>query len=334
MVADMLTTVWFFIIGFCIIMYVLLDGFDLGIGILFPFFPDKHDRSVMMSTILPVWDGNQTWLVLGGASLYGAFPLAFSLLLPALYLPIFIMVLALLFRGITFEFRLKAKRSLRVWDMLFFLSSTIATFSQGLVLGTFVKGYTQSSGSELLNYEILTPFNIACGISLIFGYVLLGSAWTIGKTTGPLQEKMYRVAKISLAMVALSMMIVSLWTPFIDANIRNIWFNPHYMYKLAVLPIITGVLILYYAHSLYKKYEYRLFWLTIGIFLCGYAGFGISTWPYLIPRVLTVWDAAAPPSSQLFMLVGALLLLPLLVGYTSYSYYIFRGKIKDIIGYE
>ncbi len=331
---GLLETAWYLIIGFCIFMYVLLDGFDLGVGILFPFFPNQQDRNIMVSTILPVWDGNQTWLVLGGASLYGAFPLAFSLLLPALYLPIFLMILALLFRGITFEFRLKAKRGLRFWDNLFFFSSAIATFIQGMVLGTFVKGYTLTQGHLMLTYELFNIFNIACGFALLFGYSLLATAWIIAKTTDALQTKMYRVAYVCLIAVSLFLFIISLWTPFIDPNIRAIWFNPLYIYNLALLPFATGCLILFCFYCLYKKREHILFWLCLGIFLCAYTGFGISTWPYLIPRAVTVWDAAAADTSLRFMLVGAGILLPLLIGYTSYSYYIFRGKVTEIIGYK
>lgn len=330
---TLLSTAWYLIIGFCIFMYVLLDGFDLGVGILFPFFPQSHDRNVLMSTILPVWDGNQTWLVLGGASLYGAFPLAFSLILPALYLPIFLMVLALLFRGITFEFRLKATKALPFWDRLFFLSSTIATFSQGLVLGTFVRGYHLTPEHTLLTYQLFSWFNVTCGIALIFGYALLAAAWTIAKTSGALQDKMYQVARVCLLVVTFALIIISLWTPFIDVHIRNIWFNPQYIDNLALLPFATGCLILYCFYCIHKRREYILFWLCLGVFLCSYTGFGISTWPYLIPRVVTVWDAAAPDTSLQFMLVGAIILLPVLLAYTSYSYYVFRGKITKVIGY-
>lgn len=328
----MLTATWFVIIGFCIIMYVMLDGFDLGVGILFPFFPDKHERDIMMSTILPVWDGNQTWLVLGFASLYGAFPLAFSLLLPALYLPLFGMVLALLFRGITLEFRLKSTAHQAMWDNLFFLSSTVVALIQGLVLGTFVKGFTMGP-NQLLQYQLLTPFNLVCAVAVLFGYALLGSTWVIGKTVGLLQEKMFRIAKVCLIVVAIALVVVSIWSPFMDIRIWNIWFNPRTIYFLAVLPLITGIIILFFTYALAKRNDRVLFWLTLGIFFCSYAGFGISTWPYLIPRLLTIWEAAAPPYSQSFMLVGALILLPVLLGYTSYSYYIFRGKVKEVIGY-
>jgi cytochrome d ubiquinol oxidase subunit II len=330
---EVLASAWIVIIGFCIIMYILLDGFDLGIGILFPFFRDKKDRGIMVSTVLPVWDGNQTWLVLGGASLYGAFPMAFSLLMPSLYLPMFVMVIGLLFRGITFEFRLKATRALRWWDSLFSLSSIIVTFTQGLVLGTFIKGYELSSDGTHLLYDLFTPFNVTCGIALLFGYALLGSTWIIAKTTENLQARMFKVARICLMVVTFFLFVISAWTPFVDISIREVWFNPNYIYKLALLPFVTGLLILHSAYCLYQRREYIVFWQAIGIFLCSYIGFGISTFPYLIPHIITVADAAAPPSSLLFMLFGALLLLPVLVGYTMYSYYIFRGKVTESIGY-
>ena len=330
---EILAAAWFLIIGFCIIMYVLLDGFDLGIGILFPLFPKQHDRNIMASTVLPVWDGNQTWLVLGVASLYGAFPYAFSLLLPALYLPIFVMVIALLLRGITFEFRLKTKNALRFWDGVFSLSSIIVTFTQGLVLGTFVKGFQLSLTGDVLEYQLFTPFNITCGVALLFGYALLGSTWTIAKTTGSIQKHMFKVAQICLFAVAFFMIAISLWTPFIDPNIREIWFNPKYIYKLAFLPFVTGILILYFFRCMRNRNQYILFWLAQAMFICGYIGFGISTFPFLVPRSVTLWQAAAPGSSLLFMLFGALLLLPLLIGYTSYSYYVFRGKVTEPIKY-
>lgn len=331
--AEVLASIWIVIIGFCIIMYVLLDGFDLGLGILFPLFPKRQDRDIMMSTVLPVWDGNQTWLVLGGASLYGAFPLAFSLLLPALYLPIFMMVIALLFRGITLEFRLKEKKSPRLWDTLFFLSSSIATFSQGLLLGSFVKGFDLNADGVTLSFQLFSPFNIICGIALLFGYALLGTAWAIAKTTGSLQKRMFDLAKICLLVTTVFLLIISAWSPLIDEHIGQIWFNPNNFYKLSILPMATGVLVLYCARCLQKKREYIIFWLCIGIFLCAYIGFGISSWPYLIPHFMTFWQAAAPGSSLLFMLIGALLLLPILIAYTSYSYYIFRGKVTEPIEY-
>lgn len=331
--AEILASAWVVIIGFCIIMYVLLDGFDLGIGILFPFFKNKHDRDIMVSTVLPVWDGNQTWLVLGGASLYGAFPLAFSLFLPGLYLPIFMMVIALLLRGITFEFRFKAKRSVALWNSLFFMSSTLATFVQGLLLGCFVKGFQLSHDGTMLVFELFTPFNVVCGIAMLFGYALLAATWIIAKTTGGLQKRMYHVASICLIVVTLFLILISVWSPFIDPAIRAVWFNPHYIFYLAILPLVTSLLIFNLGRGIYQRYEYRLFWLTLGIFICSYIGFGISTFPYLVPHIMTIWQLAAPSSSLLFMLFGALLLLPVLVAYTSYSYYVFRGKVTEPIEY-
>jgi cytochrome d ubiquinol oxidase subunit II len=329
---ETLASAWVVIIGFCIIMYVLLDGFDLGIGILFPFFRNANDRNIMISTVLPVWDGNQTWLVLGGASLYGSFPKAFSLILPAMYLPIFMMVIALLLRGITFEFRLKAEGSLKLWDILFFLSSTVATLSQGLMLGTYIKGFTTGPDNTLI-YDLFTPFNITCAVSLLFGYALLGATWIIAKTEGELQKQMFKVARIALIAVVIFLFVISLWTPFIDSSIQQIWFNPKYIFKLAFLPVMTGVLILYFFYALHKRREYTLFWLTLGIFVCAYIGFAISTFPYIVPHLYTIWQMSAPPSSLLFMLFGALLLLPVLLGYTSYSYFVFRGKVTESIEY-
>jgi cytochrome d ubiquinol oxidase subunit II len=329
---EVLASLAVVVIGFCIIMYVLLDGFDLGIGILFLFFHDRKDRDIMVSSVLPVWDGNQTWLVLGGASLYGFFPKAFSLLLPALYLPIMTMVIALLFRGITFEFRLKTKKSFRKWDILFCVSSTVVTLVQGLMLGTFVKGFTLGPNYTLI-FDLFTPFNITCALALLFGYPLLAATWIISKTTGNLQKRMFEVTKIALGAVIFFLCVISLWSPFIDSQIQQIWFNPKYIYKLAFLPIFTGCLIVYFVYALQKRREYILFWLTLGIFICSYIGFGISTFPYIVPHVLTIFQMAAPKSSLLFLIVGALLLLPVLLAYTSYSYYVFRGKVTEMIGY-
>lgn len=328
---EMLSVICYMIIGFCIIMYVLLDGFDLGIGILFPFY-SEHDKNLMMSTILPVWDGNQTWLVLGIACLYGAFPNGFSLVMPALYLPLLIMVIALLLRGITFEFRLKEKNYRWLWNYIFFISSTIATFSQGLLVGAFVKGFDINAQGHLF-LTILTPFNITCGIALLFGYAFLGSTWTITKTTGPLQNKMYRTAFLLLWIVAFFLCVISLWSPFINNDIWDRWFSTENFPKVLPLPLFTAAVIVYCSYCIQKKREYIIHSLAVLIFICSYIGFGISTWPYLVPHFLTIWEVAAPPSSQIFLLVGALLLLPVLLGYTFYAYYIFRDKVVDAIEY-
>lgn len=328
---EMLATIWYVIIGFCIIMYVLLDGFDLGIGILFPLFDDR-DKNIMMSSILPVWDGNQTWLVLGIACLYGAFPHAFSMLLPALYLPLLFMVIGLLLRGITFEFRLKEKTYRWLWNHIFFLSSASIAFIQGMIVGTFVKGFEIDTQGELV-FTFITPFNLACGVALLFGYSLLGATWTIAKTTGAIQKKMFKLAFLFVWVVAFFLCFISLWTPFVDPRIWERWFSPENFKRVLFLPCLTAAVIVYLAYCIRKQYEYLLYWLSVSIFLCSYIGFGISTWPYLIPHHVKMWEVAAAPTSQIFMLVGTLLLLPVLIGYTSYAYYIFRDKVTDVIDY-
>ena len=327
---ELLAATWYLIIGFGIIMYVLLDGFDLGIGIIFPFFSAK-DQNRMMSSILPVWDGNQTWLVFGIACLYGAFPIAFSLLMPALYLPLFIMVIALLLRGITFEFRLKETHYPWLWNQIFFLSSTLVTVIQGLLVGSFVNGFNRDlQGNIVVN--LLTPFNAACAISLLFGYSLLGATWTIYKTSGKLQQKMYRVAGICVTLVTICLGVISLWSPFLNDIIWARWFGGTH-YAVFLLPVITLALIVFFYYGIYRRFELALHWLTVGIFLCAYLGFAINTWPFIIPHWMTLWEAAAQPASQLFMLIGTLLLLPVLIGYTAYAYYIFRDKVDEDFHY-
>lgn len=328
---ELLANACYIIIGFCIIMYVLLDGFDLGIGLLFPFFKDD-EKDIMISTILPVWDGNQTWLVLGIAIFYGAFPKAFSMIMPVLYLPLLIMVISLLLRGITFEFRLKEKKHRWVWNNIFFLSSVIITFSQGILLGSFVAGFEFNQYQEI-SIKLITPFNLFCGIALLFGYALLGSAWIIAKTEGTLKDRMYRLSKISLWTVSIFLAIISAWSPFINSDIWQRWFGPNF-HRVLFLPGCTAALIVYFDHCIRQRSVYLLYWLAVLIFICSYIGFGISTWPYIVPHHITIWQAAAPPSSQIFLLIGALLLLPILIGYTSYAYYIFRGKVKDVIDYD
>lgn len=331
---NLLASAWIGIIGFAIIMYVILDGFDLGIGILSFFIKDTHQRDLMISSIMPVWDGNETWLVFGGATLYGAFPTAFGLVLPALYIPILIMVCALLFRGVAFEFRLKAHNGKTIWDFSFALGSLFAAFIQGIMLGAFVQGFHYSADGITLNtYEWISPFSITCGLALIFGYILLGSNWLIAKTIGPLQKKCYGISKLTLIIVGIFAVIISLWSPFIDPQIRTRWFNPDIITYLALLPLTTVIFFGLHWWALNNKQEHSPFWFAIIIFLLCYVGFVISSWPYIVPRVLTVSQAAAPKSSLLFMLIGASIMLPLLLIYTFYSYRIFRGKVTDVIGY-
>lgn len=334
--SDFLPLLWALIIAFGVIMYVILDGFDLGIGILFPWVRDPGHRNLMINSIAPVWDGNETWMVFGGASLYGAFPVAYSTLLPALYMPIMVMLGALVFRGVAFEFRVKAHRSRFLWDFAFTGGSTVAAFCQGLILGTFIQGYIIYSGLDD-SYVWFTPFSLITGIAVVVGYALLGSTWLIIKTQGELQKDMYNAAKILLSAIVLFMAIVSLWTPFIHPEIKNRWFSlPNFFYLLP-LPIVT---ILATAYAFYclahptRKNEKIPFVLSISLFLFCYIGLGISSWPYLVPRQLTVWEAASNDTSLTFQLIGAIILLPLLIAYSIYAYRVFKGKVRSDVGYH
>lgn len=332
---NYLAFIWLGLIGFFVIMYVISDGLDLGTGILFPLVKNPGDRDIMMSSILPVWDGNQTWLVLGGASLYGAFPLAFSVLLPILYLPLLLMVIALLFRGITFEFRLKAKTMIARWDRLFFLGSILTAFIQGMILGTFVQGFHLNNGVLVFsNFSWFTPFSFITGLGVVMGYALLGTGWLIAKTEGALQQHFYTIAKILLPIIIVFLILVSLWTPLVDETTKLFWFNPDNFFKLALLPITTAVLMSLLWYSLHHQKERWPFWLTIGIFLCAYTGFLLNSWPYLVPHEITYWQAAAPRNTLQFMLVGVIIMLPILLYYTGSAYYIFRGKVREVIAYH
>lgn len=330
---NILAIAWCGLIAFGVIMYVLLGGFDLGIGILSIFIRDEDERDLMISTILPVWDGNQTWLVFGGAALYGAFPLAFSVILPIMYIPILIMVIALLFRGIAFEFRLKAIKTKRIWDMSFFLGSIFATMAQGLVLGTFVSGFTLSDTVVEMGYQWFNPFGIACALGLICGYALLGANYLIIKTVGRLQQKAFLMAKVLQYFILVGFILVSVWSPFLDPDIMQRWFDPHNMVYLSVLPIVTLLLFVMHWYALKMKFERIPFWCVIGMFLTCYFGFIISIYPYIVPRRITYLEAAADHSSLLFMLVGACVMLPALLYYTYHSYKIFRGKVTERIDY-
>ena len=331
---DILALAWAIIIAFGVVMYVTLGGFDIGIGILSIFIRDSHQRDIMISTILPVWDGNQTWLVFGAAALYGAFPLAFSTILPILYMPILIMVIALLFRGISFEFRLKAIKSKALWDICFFLGSLFATLAQGLILGTFVQGFTLDiNAAGHFSHQWLNPFAIMCAIGLVCGYLLLAADYLIRKTVGELQEKAYAVSRTLQYLILLACVIVSIWSPFLNLSIKERWFNPQHMLYLAILPVLTLIFFAIHWYTIKNKNEKLPFWCTIGMFITCYFGFIISIYPYIVPRKITYLAAAANHSSLLFMLVGACIMLPVLLYYTYFAYKIFSGKVIEKIHY-
>ncbi|PYB81831.1 cytochrome d ubiquinol oxidase subunit II [Pseudomonas sp. LB-090624] len=331
-----LPLIWAVIIIFGVMMYVVMDGFDLGIGMLFPFVKGEHDRDVMMNTVAPVWDGNETWLVLGGAGLFGAFPMAYSVVLEALYLPLILMLIGLIFRGVAFEFRFKATAEKRhIWDKAFIWGSLVATFFQGVALGAFLEGFKvvdrHFAGGTL---DWLTPFSLFSGLGLIVAYTLLGCTWLIMKTEGSLQKTMHDIAR-PLALVLLAVIgIVSLWTPIAYPQIADRWFSmPNLLW---FMPVPLLVLVTFYGllKAVARNAHYTPFLLTLVLIFLGYSGLGISLWPNIIPPSISIWDAAAPPQSQGFMLVGTLFILPFILMYTFWSYYVFRGKVTHEDGYH
>ncbi|MBT8342747.1 MAG: cytochrome d ubiquinol oxidase subunit II [Desulfatitalea sp.] len=323
-----LPLIWYGLIATAILLYVLLDGFDLGIGILFPFAPSDKCRDRMMSSVAPFWDGNETWLVLGGGGLFAAFPLAYAILMPAFYMPLIIMLLGLILRGVSFEFRFKAKgRSRRLWDHAFHFGSLVATFAQGTVLGAFVQGVSVTGrafdGGAL---DWLSPFSLMVGMALIFGYALLGATWLVMKTEDITQDWARKSAGYLFGYVAFFMGLVSLCMPLMNDNIRALWFSMPNFLILMVMPLSCVALFILLWRDLHKGNEYRPFLAVIGIFLMNYIGLGVSMWPWLVPFEVTYRMAAAAPESQSLLLVGTVVLLPMVLAYTGYCYYIFRGK--------
>ena len=331
-----LPLIWAVIIIFGVMMYVVMDGFDLGIGMLFPFVKGERDRDVMMNTVAPVWDGNETWLVLGGAGLFGAFPMAYAVVLEALYLPLILMLVGLIFRGVAFEFRFKATAQKRhIWDKAFIWGSLVATFFQGVALGAFIEGFKvvdrHYAGGSL---DWLTPFSLFCGVGLIVAYALLGCTWLIMKTEGPLQQQMHDLGK-PLALVLLVIIgIVSLWTPLAYPQIADRWFSMPNLIWFMPVPVLVLVTFYGLLRAVARNAHYTPFLLTLVLIFLGYSGLGISLWPNIIPPSISIWDAAAPPQSQGFMLVGTLFILPFILGYTFWSYYVFRGKVTHEHGYH
>jgi cytochrome d ubiquinol oxidase subunit II len=330
-----ITFIWFAIIAFGVIMYVLMDGFVLGIGILSWRTSSETDRDIMMNSVAPIWDGNETWLVLGGAGLFAAFPMVYSVVLSALYLPLIIMLIALIFRGVTFEFRFKAETHKYLWNASFFLGSLIATFAQGVVLGAFVQGFhvvnRQYAGGP---FDWLTPFSLMVGVALVCGYALLGSTWLIMKTEGSLQDRAYRTTtKLMMAVIGF-IALISIWVPFLDADIRDRWFSWPNIAYLSPVPLLVAVAALALYHAVQHRLPYRPFILAMGLFLLGYAGLAISIWPNIVPPDISIWEASSPLESQLFLLIGVAFLIPIILMYTAYSYWIFRGKVTQDMGYH
>jgi cytochrome d ubiquinol oxidase subunit II len=327
--------IWAGLIAFAVLAYVLLDGFDLGIGLIYPWLGGEAEQDIAMNSVAPVWDGNETWLVLGGGGLFAVFPLAYAIIMPAMYAPLTAMLLGLILRGVAFEFRWRTTRGKFVWNWAFTLGSLVATLCQGLMLGTLVQGIEVQGRAYAGGWwDWLTPFSLACALAMVSGYVLLGSTWLVLKTEGELRALVRKIAWYSgwatLALIG----IVSLWTPMLQPEYMQRWFTWPALLYVAPVP----VLVLAAAASLFlglrKERDGRPFVSANALFILCYIGLGISFFPNIVPPSVSIWQAAGPDSSLKFLLVGAVVLIPLIVAYTVHAYWVFRGKIDPSVGYH
>jgi cytochrome d ubiquinol oxidase subunit II len=327
--------VWTLILGAGIFFYVLLDGFDLGVGMVYNFMPDTRSRNLVMNAIAPVWDGNETWLVLGGVALLAAFPLAFAILIPALYFPILIMLLALVFRGVAFEFRFRDAEHKTFWDHGFFYGSLIATLAQGMMLGAFIQGFKVEgrafAGGPL---DFLTPFSVLTGIALVFGYGLLGAGWLVLKTEDDIQARARRYGRVCLVGVVVGIIVVSLWTPLASDAVFSRWFSRPNILILSPVPIATALVAWATWRALDGPSQAGGFIGAVCLFALSYIGITISLFPMIVPHHFTLTQAASPPGTQAFLLVGTLFLLPVIFFYSGWSYWVFRGKVRADVGYH
>jgi cytochrome d ubiquinol oxidase subunit II len=323
-----LTVIWAFIIAFAVFAYVVLDGFDLGIGILFPTITVGHGRNRAMNSIAPVWDGNETWLVLGGGGLLAAFPLAYAVILPATYPLVIAMLLALVFRGVAFEFRWRDEAHRPLWDGAFFGGSVVAALSQGMILGALLQGIDVVDRSYAGSWwDWLTPYTLLTGLGTVAGYALLGSCWLVWKLSDEVQEHAYRLAVRAGIATLVLMAAVSVYNLLLLDQYRERWLEwPNILFASQV-PLLTGIVAFAFFWSLRRRKELLPFLLALALFLLGMAGIGVTMWPYVVPADITIWDAAAPERSQVFMLIGVGITLPLILGYTGWAYWVFRGKV-------
>lgn len=330
------------VIVFGVGAYVILDGFDLGVGILFPYLPDDAMRDTAIASIAPVWDGNETWLILGGAVLFAAFPLAYAVALPAFYIPIMLLLFALIFRGVAFEFRFKARRTQVWWSRAFAGGSTVAAFAQGLLLGGLLEGVTVGPGPEGSGiareftggtFDWLTPFSVVTGLGVVGGYALLGATWLNMKTEDALRDWSRMAARRALLMTLFALAVVSIYTPLKFPYIAERWFADMHWLILSPVPLTTALVAFLLYRGLRRGSHYPPFFYAIALFMLGYLGIGISLWPHVLPPSLSIWDAAAPEQSQVFVLTALVFTLPMVMIYTAYAYWVFRGKVEAGAGY-
>jgi cytochrome d ubiquinol oxidase subunit II len=312
-----------------------MDGFDLGLGILFPLFPAKADRDVIMNSVAPVWDGNETWLVLGGGGMMAAFPLAYAVLMPALYTPMIAMLIGLIFRGVAFEFRWRTTSERNGWDLAFAGGAWLAALAQGIALGAILQGiHVEARHYAGGWWDWLTPFSILTGISLVIGYALLGATWLVLKTEGGLRDRAYHLSWYLLFAMLLAIGIVSIATPFLHIQYAQRWFTWPNVILTAPVPIAVAAVTVALLRALAHRQDSQPFYLVLSLFALSYAGLGISMYPYIVPQSITIWQAASPENSQIFMLFGVAVLIPLILGYTAWAYWVFRGKVRAGSGYH
>jgi cytochrome bd ubiquinol oxidase subunit II len=325
-----LTVIWAFIIAFAVFAYVVMDGFDLGIGILFPTFRVGKGRNRAMNSIAPVWDGNETWLVLGGGGLFAAFPLAYAVILPATYPLIIAMLLGLVFRGVAFEYRWRDPAHEKFWDAAFFGGSVVAAMAQGMTLGALLQGIEVEGRAYAGSWwDWLTPYTFLTGLGTVAGYALLGSTWLIWKLDGGVQAHARYVALRAAIATIVLMGAVSLYNITLNAEYAAHWLAVPQIYYAAPVPVITGLVAIALIRAIRGNAHSAPFWLALALFFLGMAGLGVTIWPNVVPPGITIWDAAAPMRSQVFMLIGVAITLPLIIGYTAWAYWVFRGKVGD-----
>ncbi len=333
--APWLPVAFALVMAFIILMYVLLDGFDLGVGILFAVEQDSESRDVMVNSIAPVWDGNETWLVLGGSTLYGAFPEAYGIVLPAVYPLVILMLMGLIFRGTAFEFRFRAptEQLRRLWDWAFLGGSVVAAFCQGAILGGLMQGTAIVNRAYAGGvFSWLSPFTVFCGVAVVIGYALLGATWTIWRAGGRLQERMRMNAQfLGVAMLVL-FAIVALWSPFLNPEFYRRWFVYPGILATAVAPVAVLILSYFFFTHLHRedavRHDKTPFFCALGWFFVSFAGLGYSIFPEILPPSLDIWQAAAPLASEQFLIVGVVIMIPIILAYNVFAYYVFRGKIE------
>jgi cytochrome d ubiquinol oxidase subunit II len=334
--AFWLPVVWSGVIAIAVVFYVIADGFDLGVGILFPGVWEEEKQDQMMNSVAPFWDANETWLVLGGGGLFLAFPRAYAIVGPALYMPLILMLLALIFRGVAFEFRFTAKPNHEKWNYAFWLGSTVATFSQGLVLGGFVQGIQVGPDGQYAggSFDWLTPFSVVCGLALIAGYALLGAGWLMMKAKGELVDIAARMARMALLAVLGFAAAVSLWTPVQFERIAERWFSFPNIFFLWPVPVVTALIGLLVWNGIARRSGVQVFVGTVALFVLCFIGLGISLFPNIVPPTTTIWATAASPESQIFSLIGTLIMIPVILAYTAFNYWLFSGRVGTGEGYH